>query len=391
MEGMSEEERFLYGTHYSTPAYVIYWLLRAMPERMLRLHNGHFDTWPRLFRSVLESWESVNESTASLMELIPEFFVLPATWLENTLGIITAEGPLTDVQLPSWAVDVTDFVCKMRAALESDWVSEHLPAWIDLIFGYKQSGEEADKADNLFHPVCYTGSRNGHNTSTTGISTAALETQLQEFGRVPHQLFQEAHPPRLKVPPWGANKLKEDPLQSEPWYKVVRHISKHSLESLEALHTGDQEDLVNGGAVCSSATATPVEQKSGPVVCGLTSAAMQGLVSHAVAPLAASGRITGIASCVVNLYSIGEDGCLRVSPLSAFANDNSSAMAMASMRRNFRISPMPLSALAVLRTDLLAIGGHDNALTLYSSSRGTALAKYQVHADTVSCLGVSPC
>lgn len=36
MADMTEDERFLYGTHYSTPAYVIYWLLREMPERMLR-------------------------------------------------------------------------------------------------------------------------------------------------------------------------------------------------------------------------------------------------------------------------------------------------------------------------------------------------------------------
>jgi WD40 repeat protein len=59
------------------------------------------------------------------------------------------------------------------------------------------------------------------------------------------------------------------------------------------------------------------------------------------------------------------------------------------MRRNFRVSPMPLSALSVIRTDLLAIGGHDNAITLYSSACGSAVAKCQVHADTVTCLGVS--
>ena len=68
METMPPDEQFLYGTHYSTPAYVIYWLLRAMPERMLRLHAGHFDAWPRLFRSVAESWESVNENTAGAPE-----------------------------------------------------------------------------------------------------------------------------------------------------------------------------------------------------------------------------------------------------------------------------------------------------------------------------------
>lgn len=28
---------FMYGTHYSTPGYVMYWLLRAAPAHMLRL------------------------------------------------------------------------------------------------------------------------------------------------------------------------------------------------------------------------------------------------------------------------------------------------------------------------------------------------------------------
>eukprot|EP00434_Breviolum_minutum_P003767 symbB.v1.2.003316.t1/scaffold187.1/size278738/1 len=188
MAGMPEgQERFLYGTHYSTPAYVIYWLLRSMPERMLRLHNGHFDAWARLFRSVKDSWDAVQESTTSLMELIPEFFVLPAQWLENSLQIVTPERPLGDVELPRWASSVTDFICKLRAALESEEVSQMLPNWIDLIFGYKQSGEAAVKADNLFHPVCYAGSVSSPEEAQNsfGLPMEVLETQLQEFGRMP--------------------------------------------------------------------------------------------------------------------------------------------------------------------------------------------------------------
>ena len=57
----------------------------------------------------------------------------------------------------SFSEDAEDFTRKLRQALESDYVSEHLHEWIDLIFGYKQLGEEAVMADNgvEFRFLCY--------------------------------------------------------------------------------------------------------------------------------------------------------------------------------------------------------------------------------------------
>lgn len=43
----------------------------------------------------------------------------------------------------------------MRAALESDYVSSHINRWIDLIFGFKQTGTNAVAADNLFYHMTY--------------------------------------------------------------------------------------------------------------------------------------------------------------------------------------------------------------------------------------------
>lgn len=59
-----------------------------------------------------------------------------------------------NVALPPWAKSAEDFVFKLREALESEYVSRHLHLWIDLIFGYKQRGEEAVKAHNGAWHLC---------------------------------------------------------------------------------------------------------------------------------------------------------------------------------------------------------------------------------------------
>lgn len=43
------EDKFLYGSHYSTPGFVLFYLVRLYPHYMLCLNNGSFDKPDRMF------------------------------------------------------------------------------------------------------------------------------------------------------------------------------------------------------------------------------------------------------------------------------------------------------------------------------------------------------
>ena len=63
------QPKFLYGTHYSTPGYVLFYLVRQAPEYMLRLQNGRFDAPDRMFWSVADTWHGVTQSPADVKEV----------------------------------------------------------------------------------------------------------------------------------------------------------------------------------------------------------------------------------------------------------------------------------------------------------------------------------
>lgn len=68
----------MYGSHYSCPGYVMFWLVRAAPGHLLRLQSGRFDAPDRMFCNIKEAWDSVTSSSADVKELIPEFFLSDA-------------------------------------------------------------------------------------------------------------------------------------------------------------------------------------------------------------------------------------------------------------------------------------------------------------------------
>ena len=71
------------------------------------------------------------------------------------LGYSPEGDEIDDVLLPRWAEDLQDMMFIMRTALESEFVSLSIHKWIELIWGHRQKGEEAEKAYNLYYHLCY--------------------------------------------------------------------------------------------------------------------------------------------------------------------------------------------------------------------------------------------
>ncbi|KAK7234103.1 aggrephagy protein [Aureococcus anophagefferens] len=209
-----EDAPFLYGTHYSTPGYVLFFLVRCVPEYMLCLQNGKFDAADRMFDSVRDAWTSVRAASTDLKELIPEFYDGDGEFLVNgrnvPLGVTQAGERLGDVKLPPWARNPADFVKRCRAALESDYVSARLHHWIDLVFGCKQRSIDDD---NVFHPLTYEGTVDLDKVGEERERTA-LELQIDEFGQTPRKLFFAPHVRRdgelLETPPPPASESDDD-------------------------------------------------------------------------------------------------------------------------------------------------------------------------------------
>ena len=187
------ESHYYYGTHYSFPGAILYFLWRSEPNTLFNvmLHGG-FDHPDRVFLSFEESWKASSEmNPQDVKELVPEFYCFPGV-LQNTnhnsYPSRTDGTKIENAILPKWAHENPYlFIYKMRKALESSQITTFLPMWIDLIFGYKQRGDAAIEAKNVFTPLSY------DDAKLDPTLEEAENTVINNFGQCPGQLFTSPH------------------------------------------------------------------------------------------------------------------------------------------------------------------------------------------------------
>ncbi|KAL6080676.1 WD repeat and FYVE domain-containing protein 3 [Balamuthia mandrillaris] len=208
----AEIPKFLYGSHYSSAAVVLFFLVRVEPftSYFLALQGGKFDHPDRMFHTITDTWKNCLTNPSDVKELIPELFYMPELFTNvNNIefGHKADSQPMSDVSLPPWANgDPHSFIRQHREALESNYVSQHLHEWIDLIFGYKQQGAAALEAHNIFFHLTYEGTVDWQSI-TDPVQRSSIKSQISNFGQTPPQLFKKPHPQR---------KIKKQPIAQTP-------------------------------------------------------------------------------------------------------------------------------------------------------------------------------
>ena len=192
-----------FNTHYSNAGYILYYLVRLNPFTFthIKFQSGHFDSPERLFSSLNNYLEALNNSEEN-RELCPELFIFYEAFINlnhNSLGYINSDKLLINDFISNDDNGIFEFIINMRQMLEK---SNIIP-WINNVFGYNQLSESEDLY-NIFPLSSYEQKNNFEakkkklekegKTRKQIINDIKLDISLLSMGITPVQLFKTNHP-----------------------------------------------------------------------------------------------------------------------------------------------------------------------------------------------------
>jgi len=247
-ESESKVKPYIYGSNYSNPFYVCNFLMRIFPFTHISIElQGHeFDKPDRLFLSVVNTFYNSTTQKTDVRELIPEFYYLPEMFLNiNDLNMGSLEDgyEVNDIKTPCHN-NPFEFIMILKTVLESDIISYNLNNWIDLIFGYKSRGKEAELANNIFTQESYQ-----ENININKRKNKESLLRLVEFGLIPNQIMSKECPKREKKENIIKGKEITDSTNDFKIFKCKTHNNIKNNYILKIGTNGEKLNILNSSNV----------------------------------------------------------------------------------------------------------------------------------------------
>ena len=213
----TKENRW-HSNHYSTSAYICYYLMRTNPftESMIKFQSNNFDVPDRQFFDLKQTL-ILCEKNNNNREPIPELYTIPEVYLNlnsNDFGKQTLSiqrGRIHNVYFSPFADDPYEFIYKFKFMLNNDEeINTKINLWFDFIFGINQYNKDNINGQGLrnFNKYCY-----GQNINIKKIINDMKKKQKPDskiyakiktilgmvisFGQCPFQLLTDEHPKRV--------------------------------------------------------------------------------------------------------------------------------------------------------------------------------------------------
>jgi len=162
------EENFIYNMSPVPPPYIYGCLHKLSPYSNPSISfEFYFKSMEQLSHHTLKEFRN--------RELIPEFFSVPEAFFHFTES---AESETVH--------RIVTMVYENRKMLESDYVSEGISKWIDLIWGVNRVGQEASRHFNLYAPYLY--------PENNSVERELSLNMFSSLGVLPPQVFKKPFP-----------------------------------------------------------------------------------------------------------------------------------------------------------------------------------------------------
>ena len=213
----STKENRWHSNHYSTSAYICYYLMRINPftESMIKFQSNNFDVPDRQFFNVRQTL-ILCEKNNNNREPIPELYTIPEVYINlnrNDFGkqTLNERGRIHNVECLPYADNPYEFVYKFKFMLNNnEEINTKINLWFDFIFGINQYNKDNISGQGLrnFNKYCY-----GQNVNIKKIindlkkkqkSDSIIYSEIKSvlgmvisFGQSPFQLLTYEHPKRI--------------------------------------------------------------------------------------------------------------------------------------------------------------------------------------------------